>query len=247
MRGILKVDLTRCIACKACETACVVAHSQYKTLLGALREDPRPAPRIRVRYLSNELAGPYQCRHCENPWCAEACPHGVLGRDGDMREPVILDTEACQAAKKCLRGCPYDAIRMTADGTKAFKCDLCVGRLDEGLEPACAEACPTGAIVFVENGSPKPDGSVADRQYLIIHEGTSAEYAIDPEACTGCGLCARRCPQECIAGERKAPHRIDPARCIRCGACFLACRFDAVRCTAPTSAFTVTREAAATE
>jgi carbon-monoxide dehydrogenase iron sulfur subunit len=247
MRGILKVDLTRCIACKACETACVIAHSKSKTLLGALQEDPRPAPRIRVRYLSNDLSAPYQCRHCEDPWCAEACPAGAFGRKADLPEPVILDGEACQAAKKCLRACPYDAIRMTADGAKAYKCDLCVDRLDRGLEPACAEACPTGAILFVEDGSPKPEGSVAGRRYLVIHEGTSAQYAIDPVACTGCGACARKCPQECISGERKEPHQIDLSRCIRCGACFLACRFDAVRCTAPVSALRVACEQAASE
>jgi len=247
MKGTLKVDLTRCIACKACETACVVAHSASKTLLGALREEPRPAPRVRVRYLSNELAAPYQCRHCENPWCAEACPQGALGRAGEMTDPVLLNAEACQAAKKCLRACPYDAIRMTADGTKAYKCDLCAARLSEGVEPACAEACPTGAITFIENGSPRPEGSVADRQYLVIHEGTSAEYAIDPVACTGCGACARKCPQQCISGGKKEAHTIDLSRCIRCGACFLACKFDAVRCTAPTSALKTACQAAATD
>jgi len=157
---------------------------------------------------------------------------------------VLLNTEACQAAKKCLRACPYDAIRMTADGTKAYKCDLCAARLSEGVEPACAEACPTGAITFIENGSPKPEGSIGDRQYLVIHEGTSAEYAIDPVACTGCGACARKCPQQCISGGKKEAHTIDLARCIRCGACFLACKFDAVRCTAPVSALKVACQAA---
>ncbi len=246
MRGIIQVDLSRCIACKACEVACAVAHSESKTLEGALQEDPRPEPRVHVRYLSGDLAAPYQCRHCEDPWCAEACPHDALGRDGEMTEPVLLSDD-CQAAKKCLRACPFQAIRMTADGSKAYKCDLCIERLDAGLPPACTEACPTGALVFVEDGDPSADDSVADRQYLVRHEGTSATYEIDPEACTGCGLCARRCPQECISGEKKQPHTIDLSRCIRCGACFLACRFDAVRCTAPVSALNVATEKAPAE
>jgi heterodisulfide reductase subunit A-like polyferredoxin len=42
-------------------------------------------------------------------------------------------------------------------------------------------------------------------------------YNIDPERCTGCGLCARNCPQNCISGEKKSPHVIDEPRCIRCG------------------------------
>jgi len=245
MRGVIKADLTKCIACKACEVACAIAHSESKTLEGAVSEDPKPQSRIRVRYLSSELAAPYQCRHCEDPWCAEACPTNALGRDGEMSEPVLLS--GCEAQKKCLRACPYDAIRMTADGATAYKCDLCIDRLNEGLEPACVEACPTGSLVWVEDAPGKPEGSKADRQYLVQHEETSATYAIDAEACTGCGLCARRCPQECISGDKKEPHTIDADRCINCGACFLACRFDAVRCTAPVSALTVTQQATATE
>ncbi|MGB4572304.1 MAG: NADH-quinone oxidoreductase subunit NuoF [Rectinemataceae bacterium] len=53
-------------------------------------------------------------------------------------------------------------------------------------------------------------------------------YEIDPVKCIGCGLCARRCPVPCIAGEKKQPHVIDKARCIKCGECFAACRFGAV-------------------
>ena len=53
-------------------------------------------------------------------------------------------------------------------------------------------------------------------------------YSIDPEKCTGCMLCARKCPQEAISGERKQPHVIDDELCIRCGVCRDLCRFDAV-------------------
>lgn len=54
-------------------------------------------------------------------------------------------------------------------------------------------------------------------------------YSIDAEACTGCLLCAKKCPQGCIAGERKQPHTIDTTRCIKCGVCKDVCTFDAVR------------------
>ena len=53
-------------------------------------------------------------------------------------------------------------------------------------------------------------------------------YDIDEELCTGCRVCARSCPAECISGERRELHVIDQERCVRCGRCFEICRFDAV-------------------
>jgi NADH:ubiquinone oxidoreductase subunit F (NADH-binding)/(2Fe-2S) ferredoxin len=53
-------------------------------------------------------------------------------------------------------------------------------------------------------------------------------YSIDPVKCIGCGLCARKCPVPCIAGEKKQAHVIDKSRCLKCGECFKACKFGAV-------------------
>ncbi len=53
-------------------------------------------------------------------------------------------------------------------------------------------------------------------------------YEINAAKCIGCGLCARKCPVPCIAGEKKAAHVIDSSRCIKCGECFKACKFGAV-------------------
>jgi NADH:ubiquinone oxidoreductase subunit F (NADH-binding)/(2Fe-2S) ferredoxin len=53
-------------------------------------------------------------------------------------------------------------------------------------------------------------------------------FTIDPEACKGCRLCAKNCPQDAITGEAKEPHIIDQDKCIKCGVCFDACKFDAV-------------------
>ncbi|MDR1209537.1 MAG: NADH-quinone oxidoreductase subunit NuoF [Clostridiales bacterium] len=54
------------------------------------------------------------------------------------------------------------------------------------------------------------------------------KYVIDPEKCTGCTLCARNCPVDCIAGERRKTHVIDQERCIKCGTCMAKCRFGAI-------------------
>ncbi len=53
-------------------------------------------------------------------------------------------------------------------------------------------------------------------------------FSIDPEKCTGCGVCARGCSTNAISGEKKQPHVINQGMCIKCGVCYDACKFGAV-------------------
>lgn len=55
------------------------------------------------------------------------------------------------------------------------------------------------------------------------------EFYIDPEFCNGCGLCAKTCPSQGIAGAKKQAHTIDQSKCIKCGECVDVCRFMAVK------------------
>ena len=54
-------------------------------------------------------------------------------------------------------------------------------------------------------------------------------YGIDPDNCTGCGLCKKNCPSGAISGERKQTHVLDTEKCIKCGICYNVCKFEAVR------------------
>jgi NADH:ubiquinone oxidoreductase subunit F (NADH-binding)/(2Fe-2S) ferredoxin/Pyruvate/2-oxoacid:ferredoxin oxidoreductase delta subunit len=54
-------------------------------------------------------------------------------------------------------------------------------------------------------------------------------YQIDPETCTGCGLCRRACPQKAISGKNKETHSLDQSLCIKCGICYNECKFNAIK------------------
>jgi NADH-quinone oxidoreductase subunit F len=54
-------------------------------------------------------------------------------------------------------------------------------------------------------------------------------YTVIEDKCTGCVVCAKNCPVNCISGERKKVHFINQETCIKCGVCFTKCKFEAIR------------------
>lgn len=53
-------------------------------------------------------------------------------------------------------------------------------------------------------------------------------FSIDVDKCTGCTICARKCPADAIIGTPKHPHFIVEEKCVNCGICFNVCKFNAV-------------------
>ncbi len=61
---------------------------------------------------------------------------------------VVVQDDICNGCGYCIPACPFGVIdRREGDG-RAWKCTLCYDRLGDGLEPACAKACPTESIQF---------------------------------------------------------------------------------------------------
>ena len=54
------------------------------------------------------------------------------------------------------------------------------------------------------------------------------QYTVIEDKCIGCTVCARKCPVNCISGERKVAHFIDQEACVKCGACYDSCKFGAI-------------------
>ena len=61
---------------------------------------------------------------------------------------VDFNEEACIGCGYCVKGCPFNIPRISQEDHKAYKCTLCSDRVAVGQAPACAKACPTGAIMF---------------------------------------------------------------------------------------------------
>ena len=109
--------------------------------------------------------------------CVEVCPTGALSRP-DADSPVTINHELCIGCKACMMVCPFGVISLSAEEGKAIiKCDLCVDRLEEGREPACVEACPTGALRFTTL-----DEYLAERRTRAAHEAQEAADASQGDA-----------------------------------------------------------------
>ena len=124
--------------------------------------DPETVPQKGKFYM------PVQCMQCENPPCVRACPVKATWKETDG--VVVIDYDWCIGCRYCMTACPYWARhfnwnepelppeelnpvthylgnRPRSKGVME-KCMFCVQRTRKGQQPACMEACPTGARIF---------------------------------------------------------------------------------------------------
>ena len=146
MKGVIFVDVGKCLACKSCELHCAVEHSKSKELYKAIFECPLPQGRITVES-EGGFNIPLQCRQCEDAPCMKVCPSKAIDRFGND-QPVLINEERCIGCNLCIVACPFGVLKMNKSGKAVIKCDMCFERLQEGKLPACVMACPSKALKF---------------------------------------------------------------------------------------------------
>jgi formate dehydrogenase iron-sulfur subunit len=86
------------------------------------------------------------CKHCTHAACLDVCPTGSLFRT--EFGTVVVQEDICNGCGYCVPACPYGVIDRREDDGRAWKCTLCYDRIGDGLQPACAQACPTESIQY---------------------------------------------------------------------------------------------------
>jgi formate dehydrogenase iron-sulfur subunit len=124
------------------------------------------------------------CKHCANAPCQEACPTGAIIRT--EYDTVYVQQDICNGCGYCVVACPFGVIARDEAGDRlAHKCTLCYDRLKDGLEPACAKACPTDSIIFGEVEQLKRQ---ARERLGLLHERGVSEarlYGVDDDILDG--------------------------------------------------------------
>jgi carbon-monoxide dehydrogenase iron sulfur subunit len=138
------VNPDRCTACKTCELACAIEHSQAKSIFVSPSEMPHPMNRVFVEAADGRKI-PIFCRHCDEAPCVAACISGAMFRD-PQTEAVMCDASRCIGCWTCVMVCPYGVVGRQLELGKAVKCDLC----PERESPVCVASCPTKALLYEE-------------------------------------------------------------------------------------------------
>ncbi|CAM5215546.1 formate dehydrogenase [Bosea thiooxidans] len=155
------IDVSKCIGCKACQAACL-EWNNLREEIGYNRgvyDNPHDLTEntwtlMRFTEWENPGTGNLEwlirkdgCMHCADPGCLKACP--APGAIVQYNNGIVdFVSENCIGCGYCVKGCPFNIPRISQADHKAYKCTLCSDRVSVGQAPACAKACPTGAIVF---------------------------------------------------------------------------------------------------
>ena len=154
-----------------------------------------------------------------------------------MDARFFLDFTARESCGKCVP-CRIGTTRMMEILNR-----ICEGEGQEGDIELLEELCVSikdGALCGLGQTAPNPvlttiryfreeyEAHIRDKKCPAHECSALLTISIDPAKCTGCTVCARKCPVECISGTRKEPHVIDQSACIKCKQCVSSCKFGAI-------------------
>ena len=151
-------DLTKCIGCRKCETACSKVNDlpapvklEDRSVFQEQRRTHAEIFTVVNQYKADgkDVFRKMQCMHCQEPACATACFVKAFTKNPDGS--VTYDPTLCVGCRYCMVSCPFNIPAYRYDSALnpvVRKCTMCHPRLQEGKLPGCVEACPTGALVF---------------------------------------------------------------------------------------------------
>jgi len=188
VRWGMLVDTNQCkTGCNDCVTAC---HTENGISGGTLPTDSQWIRKIEIKDISSgrEISLPMMCQHCEHPPCVDVCPTNASMKRADGI--VLVDKHRCIGCRYCMMACPYKARSFVHEpltgqnpdvprgkGT-VESCTLCVHRIDQGLKPACSEACPNKAILFGDLND--PGSEIAQKVSSVATTQVRADLRLNP-------------------------------------------------------------------
>ena len=188
VRWGMLIDTAACVpGCNDCVTAC---NKENGLSGGTTATDPQWIRKIEIKDISSgrEVSLPMMCQHCEHPPCVDVCPTGASFKR--MDGIVLVDKHLCIGCRYCMMACPYKARSFVHEplqdqnpdvprgrGT-VESCTLCVHRIDQGGQPACAEACANKVILFGDLND--PESAIAKKVKSVVSTQIRADLKLNP-------------------------------------------------------------------